>query len=152
MWGYPRDRTLFTCGACLPRQVSLYLPRWGSQNCEQKCRSRGWSLDGWVERFLLCHESRLEHEPNWKTNQSCKKVQLTLLEFVTLISLPSWNSFCVLLLTFYNSCHFDVYLISTRIAIFSHLLSLSLWFRAVFLLTLTKIWETNFSLMSILES
>jgi len=53
---------VFTCGTCIPGQESIYIPWWRQQDSPAQCGQGGRSLDGWVERFLLCHESRLDNQ------------------------------------------------------------------------------------------
>ena len=65
-WNF-RNQPVLSRGSCFPRQEPVHVSRWRQQDCSSQFRESCRSLDGWVERLLLCHEPRLAY--NWIQNE-----------------------------------------------------------------------------------
>lgn len=55
---YPRNHTLFPCGARIQGQEPILVPRRRDQNSHSQRRQSRWSLDGPMAGFLLRYEPR----------------------------------------------------------------------------------------------
>lgn len=58
MRGLAGDRNVFPCGARFPQGHPVQLPWRNRPSYQQKQQTSSWSLDGWLQRFLLYHFTR----------------------------------------------------------------------------------------------
>lgn len=57
---HPGDHTVFARGPRFQGQVTVHIPRRRIEDRAEERGTRRRSLDGRMERLLLCHESRFE--------------------------------------------------------------------------------------------